>query len=86
MVAMGADGRGRVVHVHDVAVAIRVHRVENWQLLHAHGVSPFVDVAGQTHPPELLEHPWTIRRQRLAAPPSRHADRRTPARAPCVES
>ena len=36
--------------------------MEDGQLLHAHRVAPLVEVPGQAHPPELLEHPRTIGR------------------------
>ena len=54
--------RRGVVDVHDVAVAIGVHRVEDRQLLHPHRRPPVLEVLRQPHPPELLEHPRPIGR------------------------
>ena len=62
VIAIRAHGRRGVVDVHDVPVAIGVHRVEDRQLLHPHRLPPFLEVARQPHPPELLEHPRPIRR------------------------
>ena len=60
IIATGANGRGGVIHVQNVAFAVGVGGVENGELLHAHRVLKLGEIAGQPHLPKLLKEPGPV--------------------------